>query len=74
MSDAETPSIEDAELAEESEEEVLEEELPQPELLHGVPVSESRGQVVLHPSREEYVALVSSLRELGYWMCIPLST
>ena len=72
MSDAETPSIEDAELAEESEEEVLEEELPQPELLHGVPVSESRGQVVLHPSREGYVALVSSLRELGYWMCIDL--
>jgi len=72
MSDAETPSIQEAELDEESAEEVPEEELDQPDLLHGVPVSHSRDQVVLHPSRDEYVALVGSLRELGYWMCVDL--
>ena len=49
MSDAETPSIDDAELAEESVEDVLEEELPQPELLHGVPVSASRVRLCSTP-------------------------
>ncbi len=44
----------------------------EPELLHGVPVSQSRGQVVLHPSRDEYVALVQRLREAGYWTCVDL--
>ncbi|MGB6057739.1 MAG: NADH-quinone oxidoreductase subunit C [Microthrixaceae bacterium] len=45
---------------------------PEPELLHGAPVSYSRGQTVLHPSRAEYLALVKSLREQGYWMCADL--
>ncbi|MEX0767687.1 MAG: NADH-quinone oxidoreductase subunit C [Microthrixaceae bacterium] len=71
MSEAETPSKDEA-----SEEEIPEEseiiEFPSPELLHGVPVSHSRGQVVLHPSRDEYVALVASLREIGYWICVDL--
>ncbi len=46
---------------------------PEPELLHGVPVSYSRDQTVLHPSREEYVDLVRSLRDEGYWMCADLT-
>lgn len=43
---------------------------PEVEKLHGVPVSRSRGQTVLHPSRDEYVDLISELREQGFWMCI----
>lgn len=45
---------------------------PEPELLHGAPVSWSRGQAVLHPSREDYVALVRRLREQGFWSCVDL--
>jgi NADH-quinone oxidoreductase subunit C len=45
---------------------------PEAELLHGVPVSSSRGQVVLYPSRDEYVDLVQRLRESGYWTCVDL--
>jgi NADH-quinone oxidoreductase subunit C len=45
---------------------------PEPELLHGAPVTWSRGQTVLHPSREDYVELVSSLRTKGWWSCVDL--
>lgn len=47
-------------------------DVPEVERLHGVPVTESRGQTVLHPGRDEYVALISELRDVGYWMCIDL--
>ena len=43
-----------------------------PELLHGVPVSSSRGQEVLHPSRDQYVELMRTLADDGYTMCIDL--
>ena len=43
-----------------------------PELLHGVPVSSSRGQQVLHPSRDEYVPLMRTLADDGYAMCVDL--
>lgn len=43
---------------------------PQPELLHGAPVSRSCGQAVLHPSRDDYPSLVDELRKQGYWTCI----
>ncbi len=45
---------------------------PEPELLHGAPVTWSRGQAVLHPSREDYAALVGKLRSQGYWTCVDL--
>lgn len=45
---------------------------PEPELLHGAPVTWSRGQAVLHPSRGDYPALVRSLRDQGYWTCVDL--
>ena len=45
---------------------------PEPELLFGVPVTTMRGQVVLHPDRDGYVALVERLRSAGYWMCVDL--
>jgi NADH:ubiquinone oxidoreductase subunit C len=42
-----------------------------PELLHGAPVTWSRGQRVLHPTREELPGLVRTLRDDdGYVMCL----
>ena len=43
------------------------------EELHGVAVTESRGQQVAHPSREEYVGLVEALHGDGYFVCIDLT-
>ncbi|MGY6502670.1 MAG: NADH-quinone oxidoreductase subunit C [Acidimicrobiales bacterium] len=57
--------------ARESEHESNEE--PQPELVHGVPVTRPRGETVLHPSREEYVGVVEALLADGYLMCIDLT-
>ena len=37
---------------------------------YGVPVASSGGQAVLFPSRENYVALVASLKCDGYVMCV----
>ena len=39
---------------------------------HGVPVSDSRGQEVLHPDRDGYRALVERLRVDGYWVAVDL--
>jgi NADH-quinone oxidoreductase subunit C len=47
-------------------------DLPEPELLHGVPVTRSRGATVLHPTRERYPSLVAELRTLGWWSCVDL--
>ncbi len=43
-----------------------------PELLHGSPVSWSRGQQVVHPSREVYLDVVKALRDEGFEMCADL--
>ncbi len=43
-----------------------------PDLLHGVPVTSSRGQVVLHPHRDEYLGLMRTLADEGYAMCVDL--
>ncbi|MDG2113690.1 MAG: NADH-quinone oxidoreductase subunit C [Actinomycetota bacterium] len=48
------------------------EEAPAVELFHGVPVSDSRGQVVLHPDRDTYVELITTLADEGYRMCVDL--
>lgn len=40
--------------------------------LHGVPVSWSRGQQVIHPSRSEYIDVVSALRGDGFEFCSDL--
>ncbi len=45
---------------------------PRVELRHGVPVTESHGQEVLHPARGEYVGLVEHLRSEGYWVAVDL--
>jgi NADH-quinone oxidoreductase subunit C len=43
------------------------------EHLHGCPVTDSRGQVVLHPTREQYVDVVKALADDGYAMCVDLT-
>lgn len=47
---------------------------PEPELRFGVPVTRSRGQEVLHPSRDELVSLIRMLRDdEGYLMCLDVT-
>ncbi len=46
-----------------------EEELP---LVHGVPASLSRGQLVVHPGRDRYLDVVAALGDEGYQMCVDL--
>ena len=43
-----------------------------PETIHGCVVSDSRGQVVVHPTREQYLDLVKALADDGYAMVIDL--
>lgn len=45
---------------------------PEAEMLHGCPVSDSRGQVVAHPSREQYLDVVKALADDGYTMVVDL--
>ena len=56
--DANTPDVEAA---------------PEPELVHGVPVTHPRGEVVLHPSREQYIELVSTLVDEGFHQCLDVT-
>lgn len=44
----------------------------EPETRAGVAVSRSRGQLALHPNREQYVGVVESLRNDGFWTCVDL--
>ncbi|MEO7371580.1 MAG: NADH-quinone oxidoreductase subunit C [Ilumatobacteraceae bacterium] len=46
---------------------------PEPPALHGCPLSDSRGQVVVHPTRAQYVGLVKALLDDGYEMCVDLT-
>ncbi len=41
--------------------------------LFGCPRTESRGQVVIHPSREAYVDAVKALTDDGYTMCVDVT-
>ena len=41
--------------------------------MHGCPLSDSRGQAVLHPSRQQYVAVIRALLDEGYEMCVDLT-
>jgi NADH-quinone oxidoreductase subunit C len=45
---------------------------PPPER-YGVPLTESLGQDVLHPSREQYRGVVEALCEDGYLMCVDVT-
>lgn len=46
---------------------------PEPELLHGAPVTYSRGQQVLHPSRDEYLGVLKALKDEGFNSCVDLT-
>ncbi|MCU1453657.1 MAG: nuoC [Acidimicrobiales bacterium] len=46
---------------------------PEPELLHGAPVTRSRGQRVAHPTREQLVDVVRALRDEGWLMCLDVA-
>ncbi|MFZ9676672.1 MAG: NADH-quinone oxidoreductase subunit C [Ilumatobacteraceae bacterium] len=48
-------------------------ESQQPESLHGSPVTYSRGQKVVHPSRAEYIKVLKKLLDDGYSMCSDLT-
>jgi NADH-quinone oxidoreductase subunit C len=53
------------------EEEGATEELPTER--HGAPITWSRGQEVLHPSRETYVEVIEALKAEGFAMCIDVT-
>jgi NADH-quinone oxidoreductase subunit C len=40
--------------------------------MHGAPLSESRGQTVVHPDRARYYDLVRALKDEGFVMCVDL--
>jgi NADH-quinone oxidoreductase subunit C len=46
---------------------------PEPPMLHGVLLSDSHGQRVLHPTREQYVKTVRTLLDDTYSMCADLT-
>jgi NADH-quinone oxidoreductase subunit C len=46
---------------------------PEPPSMHGCPQTESCGQTVLHPSREQYVGVVRALLDEGFEMCVDLT-
>ncbi len=45
----------------------------EPVQIHGCPVVDSHGQIVIHPSRDRYVAVVKALADEGYAMCADLT-
>ena len=45
----------------------------EPELIHGCPVTASRGQVVVHPPRERYLEVARALKDEGFEMCADLT-
>lgn len=42
-------------------------------MMHGCPVSDSRGQVVLHAGRDIYIGVLKKLIDTGYVMCSDLT-
>ena len=45
----------------------------EPRSVHGLAVSDSCGQDVVHPTREQYIELVRDLADDGYVMCVDLT-
>jgi NADH-quinone oxidoreductase subunit C len=41
--------------------------------IHGVPATDSLGDTVLHPSREQYLDLIAALHDDGFLMCVDLT-
>ncbi|MEA2686236.1 MAG: NADH-quinone oxidoreductase subunit [Actinomycetota bacterium] len=57
--------------AETAEDEAEAEPAPPP-TLHGAPLSESRGQTVVHPDRTRYLDLIRTLKDEGFVSCVDL--
>ncbi len=75
MSDSEEPSAQrdrtdDDDVVDEEEEAAAPE--PPPER-YGVPLTDSLGQEVLHPTRDQYRDVVQALRDDGYLVCIDVT-
>jgi len=47
--------------------------MPEPPMMHGVPLSDSHGQRVLHPTRAGYLKLVCTLLDDTFTMCADLT-
>ncbi len=45
----------------------------EPQVLHGCPLTSSRGQVVVHPRAEQYLELLRALLDDGYHLCADLT-
>ena len=45
----------------------------EPRLVHGCPAVESLGQLVIHPTREQYLDVMKVLADDGYAMCVDLT-
>jgi NADH-quinone oxidoreductase subunit C len=46
---------------------------PEPVAIYGCITSDSRGQTVLHPTRETYLATVKAMADDGYTMCVDVT-
>ncbi len=46
---------------------------PEPALIHGAPSSLSRGQLVVHPARADYIDTIGALYDDGYRVCVDLT-
>jgi NADH-quinone oxidoreductase subunit C len=55
-----------------AETEVPETAVTEPEAQHGAPVTWSRGQEVVHPSRDQYLDVVGAFKDDGLVMCADL--
>lgn len=47
--------------------------IPEPPSMHGCPLTDSCGQTVLHPSRDQYIGVVRALLDEGYDMCVDVT-
>jgi NADH-quinone oxidoreductase subunit C len=45
----------------------------EPPTLQGCPVTESRGQIVVHPSREQYLDVMKAFVDDGYQVCVDVT-
>jgi NADH-quinone oxidoreductase subunit C len=50
-----------------------EERAPEPEMIHGLVVTRSHGQIVVFPSREQYPELLATLHDEGYHTVIDIT-
>ena len=64
MSDGATPPDADAPVAE---------PIEAPPTLHGCPLTDSFGQAVIHPTREQYYAVLGNLADEGYTVAVDVT-